>query len=469
MKHIESIQPEYAADDMTALLLSDATASAALSRLLHNVTGCDIPQTADTPESEVEELVPLAVSILRRHWQTPLTCLGSHPNGNTGVEPLDLADLFRQLIGDRVQGNEALGIPASNDNIASTVSALTKRRIFNGEDNIPDGYSLARLLGSEPELSYSLIDNNSGWTYDRPDYLGLHHLFKGLSGKVVLGCESIVCNFNTDRGYGVFLAGDFPEGVFFPNLKTITKGSYHASMFNITTPILDLPELINTTQCRFGGAFDAINMPKFKKVIDNWAYQDLITSSTIEHIELPSFEGYSSFNGYYNTAMIRCPKVKTISLPSAKNIYNNQGFKLAVDCPELEEINLPSLTHKQWNVAINCPSLKKIVFGKIEVFKQGAIGGGCTDAEFYNTPNLIHIEFAEGTESSIDLGNWNPTDKGSVFLSNFRLYIADRLSDNGSGKTLTLSQEVRDAIHSAGIDTIITNKGWTISPVPTQQ
>lgn len=57
------------------------------------------------------------------------------------------------------------------------------------------------------------------------------------------------------------------------------------------------------------------------------------------------------------------------------------------------------------------------------------------------------------------------------FLTNFRSFIALRLTDNGSGKTLTLSQSVRDAIHSAeatyGIeDIIITQKGWAISPAP---
>ena len=145
MKHIESIQPEYAADDMTALLLSDATASVALTALLHNVTGCAIPPTADTPQSEVEELVPLCLSILRRHWTTPLTALG---DGNT---PMSLADLLRRLIGDRVQGNEALGILPANADIPTAVAALTQRHIDDGltltlTDGtimpLPDGLSL---------------------------------------------------------------------------------------------------------------------------------------------------------------------------------------------------------------------------------------------------------------------------------------------------------------------------------------
>lgn len=53
------------------------------------------------------------------------------------------------------------------------------------------------------------------------------------------------------------------------------------------------------------------------------------------------------------------------------------------------------------------------------------------------------------------------------FLSNFKHYIAERLTDKGSGLTLTLSQAVRDAIQQdPEIVSIITGKGWTISPAP---
>ena len=172
MKHLESIQPEYAADDMTALLLSDATASAALSRLLHDWTGCAIPSLADTPESEVEELVPLCLSILRRHWTTPLTALGD------GTTPMSLADLMRRLILGRVDGNEALGIPPANANIPTAVAALTKRHIDDGltltlTDGtimpLPDGLSLAQLLCSGlADNITELQDSNKGWTMSKP-------------------------------------------------------------------------------------------------------------------------------------------------------------------------------------------------------------------------------------------------------------------------------------------------------------
>ena len=158
MKHIEQIQPEYAADDMTALLLSDATASAALSRLLHDWTGCAIPPTADTPQSEVEELEPLCLSILRRHWTTPLTALGD------GTTPMSLADLMRRLILGRVDGNEALGIPPANADIPTAVAALRDRKI-SGVPEAPDGLSLAQLLCSTNVIT-EITDDNIGWTAD---------------------------------------------------------------------------------------------------------------------------------------------------------------------------------------------------------------------------------------------------------------------------------------------------------------
>ena len=158
---------------MTALLLSDATASAALSRLLHDWTGCAIPPTSDLPESEVEELVPLCLSILRRHWTTPLTALGD------GTTPMSLADLLRRLILGRVDGNEALGIPPANANIPTAVAALTKRHIDDGltltltdgdgstptTTSLPDGLSLAQLLCSYNEVT-EMTDSNIGWTAD---------------------------------------------------------------------------------------------------------------------------------------------------------------------------------------------------------------------------------------------------------------------------------------------------------------
>ena len=100
-----------------------------------------------------------------------------------------------------------------------------------------------------------------------------------------------------------------------------------------------------------------------------------------------------------------------------------------------------------------------------------------TNTTYAGSPaDLILVEVG-AVETNMDIRYWSPTnvlaaaDKTATFLSNFRDYIALRLTDNGSGKTLTLSQAVRNAIHAAeatyGIENIIiTKKGWTISPAP---
>ena len=227
---------------MTALLLSDATASEALSRLLHDWTGCAIPPLATTPESEVEELVPLCLSILRRHWTTPLTALGD------GTTPMSLADLMRRLIGDRVQGNEAWSIPPIHANIPTAVSALLQRDMSSGltltltdgtdgsttsptTTSLPDGLSLAQILCSGlADNITELQDSNRGWVMSKPIPLTT---FPNAT-RMEYGCKEITVQISTaktDRvidivfphctvvtGFGHFYVGNNP-GSISPNVS----------------------------------------------------------------------------------------------------------------------------------------------------------------------------------------------------------------------------------------------------------
>ena len=392
MKHIEQIQPEYAAGDLSRLLVSetDATATAALSRLLHNVTGCDIPQTDTTPQSDVEELVPLAVSILRRHWQTPLTALGD------GTTPMSLADLLRRLIGDRVQGNEALGILPANDNIPTAVSALRERKI-SGVPELPDGVSLPRLLcdSSIADTITELIDDNIGWTATKP----------------------------------------------FDKVNNIKRLSLNCV------------------------------------AIDNPNYSTFFLTSPITELRLDHLKDFFFVSGNYRNTngMMKGGMVERLETPMLERICKRDGTAGAqtsflYDCPNIKEWIAPKLSYIgcEW-VVDKCPNLEKVVFGTLT--RQW---GNAYDSYVNNftesTSKLVHLEIGAGTAISLNIIWWLPSAETLAnpdFLSNFRLYIADRLSDNGSGKTLTLSQEVRDAIQQdPEIVNIITSKGWTISPAP---
>lgn len=171
---------------------------------------------------------------------------------------------------------------------------------------------------------------------------------------------------------------------------------------------------------------------------------------------------------------------------------------LIKNCPNVDTVlaeKLHSIKHYarnngdwQWAVIGGMAGLKCIKFGDFDEYSGTWTGGGNF---IINCPKLIDLRF-KSLSCSLNLKYWlaetNPlplstsdnslvpegstaTNNLATFLSNFRTYIALRLADNGSGKTLTLSQAVRNAIHAAestyGIENIIiTQKGWTISPAP---
>ena len=427
MKHIESIQPEYAAEELERIGReeTDATASAALTALLHNVTGCAIPPTADTPQSEVEELVPLCLSILRRHWTTPLTALG---DGNT---PMSLADLMRRLIGDRVQGNEAWSIPPANADIPTAVAALLDRDMSSGltltlpagegspdgsPTSLPDGLSLAQLLcGVSPDGSdlvssvTELHDSNKGWYWDCTTNNFLFKIFTQVRFASI-GCGEVYTSANN-----IIENNTYMEEMHFPHLKTISvignKGRDWGILHNL---------------------------------------------ANLKRVEFASLEKY-----YAN--------------------YHSSSYEgIVAQCESLEEVIAPSLSHIEYpypegsNAIFSlCPNLKKIVLGKLTFVSNITRTSPSISDSFLNTecPNLIHFEIGEGSQCNIKLTAWNPTtalaERLPEFLSNFNTYIANRLTDKGGGLTLTLSQAVRDAIQQdPEIVSIITSKGWTISPAP---
>jgi hypothetical protein len=198
--------------------------------------------------------------------------------------------------------------------------------------------------------------------------------------------------------------------------------------------------------------------------------------------------GLGGYNGF-----VRSDKIKEVYFPNIESVevrpYDNA---LIYQCSSLEVVECPNLhdvTSGYVNAAMfwgNHPNLKKLVLGKLtgnQVVFCGNSGAG-------SRPSLIHLEFGEGTQVSLSFTQyWNPTmalrtdttaedyvdlredmsfaNNLEQFLSNFKTYIAQRLTDEGSGLTLTLSQAVRDAIQQdPEIVSIITSKGWTISPAP---
>lgn len=126
----------------------------------------------------------------------------------------------------------------------------------------------------------------------------------------------------------------------------------------------------------------------------------------------------------------------------------NRGKQgVIANCENLEELEVGTITTLSGTLVRDCPKLIKIVIGQ-------------------DTAISLNLKWWEPDETVLDGGTNQDT-----FLQNFRDHIALRLTDQGSGLTLTLSQAVRNAIHAAestyGIEDIIVNqKHWTLSPAP---
>ena len=172
-----------------------------------------------------------------------------------------------------------------------------------------------------------------------------------------------------------------------------------------------------------------------------------LSSSSLEELHLRLQQ---TIVGYYDSvANYRFPNAVVYADElTSLTYYSEYGANWCywIDCKELYIRGLREIRAK-----IVCRSaIQKVVFGIIDyVAPNDQLNS--LQFIFNSCPDLIHIEF-ERLNCSFDMSGWNPTnvladaDKTATFLQNFKDHIALRLTDQGSGKTLTLSQAVFDTI-----------------------
>ena len=298
---------------------------------------------------------------------------------------------------------------------------------ITGVIGVPDGMSIAQLLCSSAASSVTeIVDTNVGWTLDKAHSLErLIALFPALT-EIIYGCKYITKSL-TDTRYAYKL----PEKLSFNGLEEC-----------VSVPLIAMCE----------GAFTGnkeMSFPALKKMGCLFCYQG---------------------NGWWASSI----STDTLRFDALEEITSAGGGRGAF-------------------IEVQCPNLKKLDLSSVKSMGRPLYGGSCLqgleelDLSGTSNVNLCHrtypanistvlllLKIKEGFAVNLNLKYWSPTlDSSNLqqFLQNFKAYIAERLTDKGTGLTLTLSQEVRNAIHAAedeyGIENIIiTQKGWTISPAP---
>ena len=297
--------------------------------------------------------------------------------------------------------------PRTVANLLTAITAFSARKISAGESDVPDGLSMMHFLGDSSV--------NSAITKIGDDNTG----------------------WTCDRA----IALPVPVSELTINCVKANGADVIASTTDAETLIL--PHLESTESADYSGV-----------IADN---------SHVKHLVMPEFKECKS--GRWTRVATRCSALETIDMPKSEVL---SGFSTYYGGANIN----------------SCASLWYVRMGKLRSFNS---------MWYVDCPKIIHLEICGSggyQENNISFSSWNPsyvlsnnptgndlvTDEGistnlDQFLQNFREHIALRLTSNGSGLTLTLSQAVRDAIHAAeatyGIEAIIvTQKGWTLSPAP---
>ena len=374
--------------------------------------------------SQVKQMKSNLILLLRRLWRFPFGrgTTASAAAGSSATSSADgssasaaapirsLADMWQHYI-TRLKGNPEYGIPSRLDQLADLpdAPALLANRTIGGAIGASDGISIAHLLCDSTAASAvtELTDDNE-YVLDKSLNCS-SPIFANLE-RIQIGCKN-----NTQ--------------------PILYVSGYNAVMSKLTS--IDLPNLVvgcnlihpyANTSGAFHPGFDnvtSLTIPKLKEIrqISGWAlfYQAFIGRQlpALEVLELPELEIVNNYffggNSLSGIKTLRIPKMKACNYPFCNTYQSTNG------CPDLLLFEIGPMT-----TSLNI--------------------------SFWTAANVLQNNLQQ-------------------FLSNFKTYIALRLTDNGSGKTLTLSQAVRNAIHAAedeyGIENIIiTQKGWTISPAP---
>ena len=445
MKDLEKIKSE----DLAAQVQDANPANFAIEQEVAQLVGATVPSPTEPSADDARELGAQLLVFLRRALtpiqtalRTALAAIYAHLDSRcTDYTPAAYASYIPRPY-------DPMGTPPTPRTLPNLLTALTAfdgRKISNGSapsDGIPDGTSLAHLLCGAYADVEEIYDTNIGWTFNK----SLLSYFPSLK-RLTLGCKEMYTPLGDISNLTLLR---MPELELFDTYQSnLTSGEYQGTT-------ADFRKLKET----YSGIL--LNAP----YLTENPFRDLETIH-------PRY-GYQSMCILGNTAIdtIDLPNLKTVNASGGCGIIQG-GTVRVIKCEALESCTSNyngNTAYSAGLIAGNLPNLEELWLGKLT--GTGYITPN--SSVMPSTPKLKKVVLGEGTSTSVTLNGWTPsaeTIADADFLPNFKEHIALRLTANGSGLTLTLSKEVRNAIHAAestyGIENIIvTQKGWTISPAP---
>lgn len=393
MKDIEKIKSE----DLACQVADANPGNFAIEQELAQLVGATVPQPTEPSADDARELGAQLLVFLRRALtpiQTALRtaladiyahldsrCTDYTPAGYAPYLPLPSYDPMRPFV------------PRTLPNLLTALTAFSARKISNGSapsDGIPDGISLAHLLGSRSMVT-KIDDDNHGWVCDSvmPNFPNLVD--------ATLRMKSITAA-NALNNLGA------SGKVTMPELTTITSG---ASQYNDPMP-LNATEIYADDVETSDAIFSQKSYPNLQKVsmkkvrsFNGRSFYDLQAEGPLKEVYLPELRTYDTWAFLLDYSGTRDKYLSLILLEIGSDVSCNIS---------------------NWNP---------------------------TEALRTDTNSLVVDEWTIKPEG-VDVSNWKNLD---LFLYNFREHIALRLAqqpaDNPNHLTLTLSAAVYNAVTGA--------------------
>ena len=389
MKDLEKIKSE----DLGCQVADANPGNFGIEQEVAQLVGATVPAPTEPSADDARELGAQLLVFLRRALlpirsalRTALAAIYAHLDSRcTDYTPAAYASYIPRPY-------DPMGTPPTPRTVANLLTAITafSDRKISGVPEAEDGVSLVRMLldNTYAATITELTDDNRGYSITAPLNLGR------LTGvkKLHVGAKDIHIS-----GYA----------------QTFIRGN--SSLEEIE---LEAETAYNQTSYGLIHDCDNVKVVKADKLLsyDTTDHQCAVVEdcASITHFYARGFE---ELKGDYRNALISwCPELTNVYLtaPTLKAAAGNNRGTFG-ECPKLIDI---------W-VGCYRPCDKDL------------------DMRFWNPSTALSTEDASLVEDTEAHPTWKNLDQ---FLQNFKEHIALRLTDQGSGKTLTLSQAVFDTI-----------------------
>ena len=392
MKDLEKIKSE----DLGCQVQDANPGNFAIEQEVAQLVGATVPAPTEPSTDDARELGAQLLVFLRRALtpiqtalRTAVAAIYAHLDSRCTDYTPAAYDPFRLPAGPYDPMRPF--VPRTLPNLLTAITAFSARKISNGSapnDGIPDGTSLAHIV-SDPDVLSAITeikDDNTPWKMRRQ-----FPTFFSAIKKLTLNCDTM---YSVGSQVPVITSLNAMEELDLPYLL------YDDCALPDGTSRVERNTITNCSALKVIKA-DAL---LYRKNCNMHQMAFVQYCSALTHFYARNFEGFDNCD--YRDALIS-------------------------HCDNLEHVYLTAPTFKN------------------DAGNNAGTFGGC--------PNLIDIEVGcyRPCDKSLNLKFWNPTnvladaDKTATFLQNFREHIALRLTANGSGKTLSLSQAVFDTIWNA--------------------